>query len=52
MMIFGLLGAIVVVLAVLVGLSVIPISGPVIGALFILVMLAGGVPYYGKWGAP
>ena len=46
------MGSQIIEATVLIGLSVIPISGPVIGALFILVMLAGGVPYYGKWGAP
>lgn len=46
MIVIGLLGAVVVVLSVLLILSVIPLSATVVGALFLLLMLAIGVPYW------
>lgn len=46
MVVVGLLGAIVVVLSVLLILGVVPVSGVLIGAMFILLTLGVGLPYW------
>lgn len=46
----GILAAVIVVLGVLLGLSVVPVTGPIVGALFILTVLAGAGTWY--WRAP